>query len=390
MNAMDIEAIRKAIPAVTRHTYLNCGTYGPLPKVVADELHRLYRLVEEEGTFNPDVCEAEREAYQATRARVAAFLGAHEDEIALTANVTTGVNVVANGLAWRPGDEVIMTEEEHPGGGLPWLNLIRRHGIAVKLLKVASDRDKILEHLDRLITPRTRLIFVSHVSCFSGLRWPVAAIARLAHERGVLCMIDGAHAVGTRPIDVHQLGCDFYTGCGHKWLFAPQGTGFLYVRRDRLPEVQPSWIGAGSTKEWDLSNRLCESVDGARRFEFGTRPWILYEVLSTAIDFKEAIGLADIEAHAQALVGPFKAALREIRGITLRTPEAPDLSSSLVVFTTTGLTEPDAGGRLWREHNIITHYNPENHWMRLSVACFTTREELERVLEVLRAWQPHV
>ena len=388
MDSLDVEAIRAAIPAVTRTAYLNSGTCGPRPKVVADELKRLYRLVENEGTVNPDVTEELVSGYEKARCRVASFLGAGEDEIALTPNVTTGVNIVASGLAWRPGDEVIMSEEEHPGGGLPWVNITRRYGVAIKLLKAVNDRDKILEQLDYLITPRTRLIFVSHVSCFSGLRFPVSQIATLARDRGVLCMIDGAHAVGTRPVNVRELACDFYTGCAHKWLFAPQGTGFLYVRRDRLPEVQHSWVGAGSSKVWRVPDLPFESEDGARRFEFGTRPLLLHCVLPTAIDFKVAIGLENIEAHSQALLGPFKEALRETRGITLLTPEDPELSSSLVVYYTTGLTEPDIEGYLWREHRMITRHNPETRWARLSIACFTTRQELERVIEILRQWQP--
>jgi selenocysteine lyase/cysteine desulfurase len=201
-------------------------------------------------------------------------------------------------------------------------------------------------------------------------------------------MLDGAHAIGTRPVNVRELGCDFYTGCGHKWLFAPQGTGFLYVRRDRLSELQHGWVGAGSTKAWQVPDLPFESQDGAKRFEFGTRPRLLHCVLPNALDFNEAIGVENIQAHAQALLAPFKAELRGMRGINLRTPEDPQLSSSLVVFHTTGLTETDITERLWREHRIIVPHNPETHWTRLSVACFTTREELERVLELFRDWQP--
>jgi L-cysteine/cystine lyase len=215
---LDVHSVRAAIPGVTRHTYLNCGTYGPLPAATADELCRLIRLVEAEGTITPHVFEALRTGYGAARQRLARLLNATEDEIALTANVSAGVNVVAFGLDWRPGDEVIMTDEEHPSGGLPWVSVARQQGLVIKLLPVGSERDRILERLEEMINPRTRIIFVSQVSCFSGLRLPVKEIADLARSRGVLSMIDGAHAIGMVPIDVREIGCDFYAANCHKWL----------------------------------------------------------------------------------------------------------------------------------------------------------------------------
>jgi selenocysteine lyase/cysteine desulfurase len=357
-----------------------------MPEPVAKELQRLVTLLEEEGPYNPEVSEGLRSGYDACRRRVAHLLGADESEITLTPNVTTGANIVANGLAWRPGDEVILSDEEHPGGALPWANLRLREGVAIRQVAVRGDHGRMLEELAGLITPRTRLIYVSHVSCVSGTRLPVREIAALARERGVLSMVDGAHAVGTRPVDVKELGCDFYTGCGHKWLFGPQGTGFLYLRGRRLEEVRQIWLGAGSTSSWDEETLAVVPLATAGRYEFGTRPWMLFNALDVAIGFKQELGLEAVQAHTVPLASALKAALADLPGVRLRTPLDVEASASLVAFEMPGLGEEHLGERLWKEHRIILPYNLQERWTRVSVACFTRWEELERLVNLLCGW----
>ena len=143
------------------------------------------------------------------------------------------------------------------------------------------------------MTPRTRLVFISHVSCITGLRLDAAAVGKLVHERGAWFMLDGAHAVGQFPVQVRELGCDFYTGCGHKWLMGPQGTGFAYIPREHLDRVEPSWVG------WGSRSRQCKGpgderllwAESARRYENSTRPWALYAGLGAAIDVINEVGL---------------------------------------------------------------------------------------------------
>ncbi len=379
---MDIAALRAGIPALQRCTYLNCGTYGPLPTVVADELVRWYRRIEAEGSYAFEVTHDLHEEYEATRRAAAALINADEAEITLTRNVSEGVDIVANGLTWRPGDEVIITDEEHPSGALPWFNLRNRQGIVVKLLPLAHDAGVILERLERLITPRTRLIYVSHVSCMSGMRLPVAEICELGRRRGVMVMLDGAHSVGQFPVDVHALGCDFYAACGHKWLCGPQGTGFLYIRRERLLEVAPTFVGWGSSERYDLQEMVFEPWSDGRRFEYGTRPWPLYPALKVAIERIRALEPAEIERVIAPMVASLKEALLQVPGVTLHSPCDPALSSGLVAFTHTG--PADLGQRLWKEHRILVSHNPDRRWIRLAVNAYVLPEELDRLVEVLR------
>lgn len=383
---MDIESLRAGIPVVQRCTYLNCGTYGPLPTVVADELVRWYRRIEAEGSYAFEVTHDLYEAYEATRAAAAALIHADQVEVTLTRNVSEGVNIVANGLSWQPGDEVIITNEEHPSGSTPWFNLRNRQGIVVKLLPLVYEVEGLLERLEQLITPRTRLIYVSHVSCMSGLRLPVAEICELARRRGIMVMLDGAHSVGQFPVDVHALGCDFYAACGHKWLCGPQGTGFLYIRRDRLPDVAPTFVGWGSSEHYDLEGIVYEPWPDGRRFEFGTRPWPLYPALKVAIERIQTLDPAEIERVITPMVASLKEALLQVPGLTLRSPCDLKLSSGLVAFTHQG--PADLGERLWREHRILVSHNPDKRWMRLSVNAYVLPEELDRLVELLHRYSP--
>ncbi|MCD6290078.1 MAG: aminotransferase class V-fold PLP-dependent enzyme [Anaerolineae bacterium] len=379
---MDVVALRAGIPALQQCIYLNCGTYGPLPTVVADELVYWYRRIEAEGSYAYDVTDELLEQYEAARRAAAALIHADEDEITLTRNVSEGADIIANGMTWHPGDEVILTEEEHPGGAGPWLNLAQRQGIVIKLLPITHDRDEFLERLERLITSRTRLVYVSHVSCISGIRLPVREIAEISHRKGTLIMVDGAHSVGQFPVDVHALDCDFYTTCGHKWLSGPQGTGFLYIRRELLPEIAPTFVGWDSVEHYDLQHQIFEPRPDARRFEFSTRPWPLYPALRVAIERVQKLDPAEIERTIRPMVQHVEEALSEIPDVSIMSPRNPAMSSGLVAFTHT--IPGEVKKKLWEEHRILVGANDERHWIRLSVNAYVLPEELDYFVDVLR------
>ena len=261
---MDVAAIRAGIPALANGIYLNTGTFGPLPTVAADEIRRAYGEVERLGTFSPQVFyEMELQGFEAVRGQVAALLNADAGEITLTRNVTDGINIVLHGLDWQAGDEVILTDQEHPAGSVPWLALAERAGVVLRWLELSLDQDEVVRRFEALLTPRTRLAQISHVSCLTGFRLPVERLCAAARQAGVLTLVDGAHAEGQFSVDFHALGCDFYAACGHKWLLGPQGVGMTAIRRELVETLRPLWLGWDVQQPYDRANRSYQlQIDG--------------------------------------------------------------------------------------------------------------------------------
>ena len=381
---MDLVSIRAAIPALAHSIYLNTGTFGPLPTGVADEICRVYGEIERQGTFSPGVFwQMELEGFEAVRGQVAALLHADPAEIALTRNVTDGINIVLHGLDWRPGDQVILTDHEHPSGTVPWLALAERAGVELRWLELVDDAGEIVACFQRLLSPRTRLAQLSHVSCLTGLRLPIERLCRLATEAGVLTLVDGAHAEGQFAVDVGALGCDFYAACGHKWLLGPQGVGMLYMRREHVERLRPIWLGWDVAQPFDRAARSYQLQDTAARFEQSTRAWPLYLAFGKAIEFVQGVGLSTIEARVQGLRRDFVAQLQAIPGATVLSPLDAALGTGLVTVRVAGWPYDAVQQRLWEQQRIITNVIREFDALRFSLAFFTGEVELDTVLRAI-------
>lgn len=386
MSPIDVARVRAGIPALAETIYLNTGTFGPLPRVVADEVRRVYGQIERCGTFSPAIFqELELEGLEAVRRKVATFMHATPDEIAFTHNVTDGINVVLHGLDWAPGDRVIISDQEHPAGTVPWLALAERRGVLVDFLHVGHDPDAVVARFCALVEdgPLPRLACLSHVSCLSGTRLPVARLCAVARAAGVLTLIDGAHAEGQFPVDVPQIGPDFYAACGHKWLLGPQGTGMLYVRRERLADLRPAWMGWGVHKPLDRATMRYTLEPTAARFEQSTQPWPLYLALGRAVDHIQEIGPSRIQARVRRLVAHFRERLSSIPGATFYTPEDPDLCAGLLTVAVPGWHAEALSRHLWQTRRILTNFIGEFDALRFSVAFFNTQKELDVAVEAL-------
>lgn len=383
---MDLTSYRDQIPALKEAIYLNTGTFGPSPSTVIDEIRHAFDLIERHGPYSPIVRESvERQCYEQTRADVASLLGASPDEIVLTRSASDGTNTIAHGLDWRPGDEVIISNEEHQSGTLPWFILSQRQGIKVRIAKIDPDPAVTLQNIDDCFTQKTRLVFFSHVSCISGARTPAADICSLAHERGALAVLDGAHALGQFPVTMDDIGCDAYIGCGHKWLLGPQGTSFTYIRRRCLDTFQPSWIGWGAQIEGsiNLDEQSYTLHESALHFEYGTKQWPLFTGLGKAIRFISEIGLEAIEAKVRPLATELKMTLDQTNSWERLTPLEPDLSSGIVAIRLGPDTPENIKNILWDKHRLLVAYFAPHRTLRISVAFFTTPEELGRAIDGL-------
>jgi len=377
---LDVAALRKELPVLERVVYLNTGTAGIAAAPVMAKLWEEVSLFEAEGEVRYHEMQ---DRMDAARARVAALIGAAADEVTFNRNATDGVDLVAWGVQWKDGDEVLISDQEHPAMNHPWHYLQASGGPKVKMFAIAADPETTLANIRALLTPRTRMIACSHVSCQTGIRVPAKEVCDLARERGILVFLDGAQAVGQFPVDVKALGCDFYTSNGHKWLHGPKGTGFLYLRQERLDEVCPTHVGAGSfVKPVDLNNiRLMPS---ARRYEYGTRSYGAYAALPAAIDYLEGLGWGWVERRMAYLSGYLKARLGEVPTLRLLTPHPWELSSALVSFSIPGKTSQDMADFLWNTSKIRSRTFPDKAILRVSTAYFNTESELDLLLETLR------
>ena len=312
--------VRSQFNVVDGLTYMNNGTLGPMPRVVFDANERYMREIMEDPTNSGRAEEIDK-----VREKVAQFVGATADEIALTRSTTEGMNVFAHGFNWKAGDEVLYCTHEHGGGTGPYKTLEKRVGIKIVTVEIPSPPqsvDQIVGLFEKAITPRTKVIMVSHVTYVTGLVTPVKELADLAHRRGLLISVDGAHPLGLMDLDLHALGVDHYAAAGQKWLMCGTGTGVCYVKRDVQDRI------------WELMGPPADPKRGARKYEeFGQRDVPSALGMGAAIDLQLAIGKKNIEARDRALSTRLRNGLKDIPGVKLWTSNDPALSSGLTLFS---------------------------------------------------------
>lgn len=392
MAGYDLAAARQALPILREVTYLNTGTVGVMAEPVLERHLAAQAPYERGGHVAQSAAQA---AYERARASLAALINAEPDEIALTRNATDGVDLVAAGLRLGPGDVVLTSDQEHPAVLVPWAAAERRGGARLSLFTISPDPGETLAALEKALTPATRLVVISHVSCETGVRLPIAEICRLCRGRGILTLVDGAQSVGQFPVDVREIGCDFMTGNGHKWLAGPKGTGFLYLRRALIARVEPVHVGDGS-----IVPRFDRRAFGqhpaaagwqyeptARRFEYGTRNWHTFAALPDAIDYLARLGWEAIERHCSDVSTRLKQRLASEPGVTVHTPERWEESCGLVTFSLDGWEGVDLSERLWHAYGIIQRRVQIPSAVRVSCAYFTSDDDTDRLIDALRALQ---
>lgn len=353
--------------------YMNSGTLGPMPKPVFYAVVDGYRaLAADPGRENP----RQEAAQDVLRERLAAFVSAAPGEVALTRNTTEGMSFIANGLDLKAGDEVLCTFHEHPGGLEPWKIKAKRHGVVVRELPFpipASDPAEILNRFEDAITPRTRVISVSHVTFPTGCLLPVGELASLARARGILTLVDGAHSIGMLNLDMHELGADFYASSPYKWAGAPVGTGFLYMRRESQERVWPTVASMG----WD------DDETGAMRYDrLSQRAGPLLLATIAALEFQDAIGRVRIEQRVRTLAARLRDRLREIPGVTLYASDRPELCCGLTGFTLDGFDRMDVVDTLWRRNHVwVRETDYGLNTVRASTHHYNTQDQVDRLVE---------
>ncbi len=380
---MTIGTIRDDFPMLAHCTYFNCGGIAPLSKSVGAELLRIPTSIIEYGPARMLARDDSFIGIEAARARLAAFIGADPDEVAFTTQFSTAVNIVVEGLAWQEGDEVIVTDQEHPAMLIPLMNVVRRHGLKVSRLPVSHNADEMLTHFQALLTDRTRLVAVSHVTTDSGTRLPVAEMTRLAQARGSYVLFDGAHSVGQFPVDVHALGCDFYAMVGYKWIMGPYPSAALYIRRDRLDDIEVTWCGSNVTQTGSVTMGVEDLnwIPGARRFEYGGRTYAYDTALAAGVAYVDQLGIEAIETRARRLTAYFHEGLKQIPGARIRSPLNLDDSTGIVTFSLENKDGVAVSTALRERWNMIQRAALWGSSVRISLAAFVEESDVDRLIE---------
>jgi cysteine desulfurase / selenocysteine lyase len=398
--AFDVERIRADFPILRRQvrgralTYLDNAATTQKPQQVLDALMGYYT------TCNANVhrgvhflSEIATEAHDVARGKVRAFLNAASTrEIVFTRNSTEGINLVAHAFGrWRvqAGDEVVITAMEHHSNIVPWQLLCEERGAHLRVSPIDDSGALILDELEALLTPRTKLLSVTHMSNALGTVNPIATIVRMAHARGVPVLVDGSQAAYHLPVDVQALDCDFYVATGHK-LYGPTGIGVLYGRESLLAQMPP-FLGGGDmirsvTFEKSTWNEL------PYKFEAGT-PDIAGAIgLGAALDYISGIGLDRISAHEHDLLQYGTAALREVPGLRL-IGTAPH-KASILSFVMEGVHPHDIGTIVDQDGVAIrTGHHCAQPVMerfcvpataRASLAMYNTRCDIDALVGALR------
>lgn len=375
-----VAEIRAAMPASQVAVYLNTGTAGPVSRRCYEAMQAIAAHEFERGRVGADHLTWATQHQERARAAVARLVGADPLEIALTHFTTEGMNIAVNSLNWRPGDEVITTGIEHSGGLMPLYNIRQRHGVTVRFADVGHGEGAAAA-VEALITPRTRMIVMSHVSYSTGALLPLGEMAALARRHGLPLAVDGAQGAGAMTLDLPASGVDFYAIPGQKWLCGPEDTAALYIRRGHLSEALPTYVGYRSMTSYDQGGYFVPRPGGAR-FEIGKRstPGLAGQAASIGWLLDE-VGADWAYARIARLAREARRALLAVPGVEVLTPAA---MVGLVSFRIPG-HESEAIVSAFHERGLIIRSIVHPACVRLATGYYNTEAEVEQAVEVARA-----
>src|SRR5882757_9451906 len=353
--------------------YLNNGTVGSSPAPVLRAVFDGYSTTEKMDAQDPEDYPIWGYAsWNEFRDPVAVFVGCNRDEFALLRNATEANSYIANGLDMKPGEEVLMTDQEHPGGEHPWNLKAKRYGIVVKrvtLPKPVPNAAAVLNLFNDAITPRTRVMFFSHIPTVTGVVLPAKELCALARSKGILSAVDGAHVPGMMRLNLRELGCDMYTSSPHKWLQAPKGSGLLYVRDEVIDRLWNTIVTAG----WD------EPKLRAERFQrIGSSNVPALWGLRAAVQLANQIGMERIEhRHRQMADHILKEMLQ--RGAESWTSPDAALRCAIAAVNVAPIQITEIENWMWTTKKIrIRGGGPSK--IRLSTPYYLLRKDVDRFL----------
>ena len=371
---MNLEEIRTHYPGLQNGIQLNTGGVGLPSNEVREAIDAGFNSLYEEHVPPIEWHTLMCQSAEVARKKLAAFFGAKDDEIALSISTADGYAAAIAGLSWEPGDEVVITSEEHPMPHRAVLALEQREGVVLKVVEIDHDPAVMLERTEEALSPRTRMICMSHVTTDTGLVVPAEEICKLARERGILTLWDGCHAIAQVPVNLDEMGCDFYATNTYKWVLGPLGTGFLYVSREAQHVLKPLV-------------HVHNPGGGAGQYRLSNPAHALYAGVGAAIDFIEGIG--GVEAVRRECVRKtdlLKAKLDEVPGTIVISSRRPDSQTGIVTFAIEGMEGGDLDKALRTRWQIVQRgtYMTDPSGVRISIAFYTSEEEIEALVEAVK------
>ena len=366
--------VRKLFLIPEDEIYLNNGTVGSSPTPVLKAVFEGYRDAERLAQADPeDYPIWGYAAWNEFRDPLAGFIGCKRDELALLRNATEANSYIANGIDLKAGDEVLMTDQEHPGGEHPWNLRAKRYGIVVKkitLPRPVPDTATVLNLFNEAITPRTRVIFFSHITTVTGVVLPAKELAALARSKGILSAVDGAHVPGMMRLNVQELGCDMYSASPHKWMQAPKGTGFLYVRDEVIDRLWNTIASEG----WD------DTKIRAERFQrIGSSNVPTLCGLRASIEFANQIGMDRIEKRQRKMADYIHDQIVQRGAKSWTSPDAA-MRCAIATVTIAPYQMPEPEMWMWKQKKIRIRGGLPSK-VRLSTPYYLRKKDIDRFLD---------
>ena len=368
--------VRQAFTIDRNHINLNSGSVSPAPRTVQTAMKQYWDVTNMSPSLYVDEMLGPR--VEVVRRRLAANFGCDPEELAITRNTSESMEIVQFGLDLKPGDEILTTTQDYPRMLTTWRQREERNGLVLKMVPYPTPPESpgvLVERIEQGITPRTKAILICHVTYTTGQIFPVGEICRMARARGIETIIDGAHGFAQFPFTRDELDCDYYGTSLHKWLLAPVGTGFLYVRRDKIRKL------------WPLMSAPASMQDDVRKFEqIGTYPIALRGAVTEALTFHEGIGAERKAERLRYLRRRWSDRVRELPGVTVWNSDDPEQSCGIGAMSIDGVDVRELTAFLEKKYQI--HVRPrfvegEFTCIRVTPNVFTTLEEVDLFVKAI-------
>ena len=393
---MPIAELRASMPALAGKTYFNYGGQGPLPDPSLEAITASWRTIQQLGPFTAAVWPFVEAQVASVRSRLAVACGVGAHRMALTENVTIGCVLPLWGLQWQAGDELLISDCEHPGVVAACQELARREGLSLAVLPVqlisaqvgAVQLDEaVLTSLEQSLTARTRMVVLSHLLWTTGAVMPIARVAQRlqSHARRPWLLVDAAQSMGSIPVAEAAAAADIYAFTGHKWLCGPEGLGGVALSERLLEQAQPTLIGWRSLRNEGSAGSSWHG--DARRFEVATSCVPLLAGLASSMDLLAAVGSPEIRlTQIRERSDQLWRGLQDITGLQTLLQEPPPAGLVSFQFSASGGPSPEAVVAQLGQQAIWLRSLDDPHCLRACTHITTTAEEVERLLAALRGW----